>query len=381
MDTVKTVLKWCFMLTKRLYKKPAFILLLLMIPLIVGIYSIVAQEESGVMTIAVACEEGNDPFSEEVAKSFLDSSELILFVYVESENAATEMVRMQKADAAWIFSAELKNKLKAYISSEHLSEPLVRVVVRENTVSIMLANEKLSGTIFKHCARMYYLYCLQQNAQYLGALTEEEILAKFDSAEITDQLFAYYDIDGNQKKANEPSENYLLTPLRGLLGIIIVLCGMATALYYMEDEASGLFSWLSAGSKGAVEFGYQAISVGNISAAVLLSVLLAGLYQSVFNEIIVAVLFVLCCASYCQMLRAIFARIKTLAIFIPVLVVLMVALCPVFYDFAAFRFVQLLFPPTYYIHSAYNSAYIGYMLVFTLLCQMISWLIRKVKGT
>lgn len=380
MKTIIVFLKWCYMLTKRLYKKPGYVFLLLLIPVVVGIYSVTAQEDSGIMTIVVAQEDENDSFSAELVDSFIDSSPIILFVKADSCEKAVELVSMQKADAAWIFPADIEQRLHGFLQSENGSEALVRVVVRENTIPIMLANEKLSGTMFQYCARMYYLQYLRQNAEYLSEVTDEEILSYYDSAVIGEQLFSYYNINGVEQKTEDMSANYLLTPVRGILGVLIVLCGMGTALFYMEDDAAGVFSWLHIKRKPFVEFGYQLISAMNISFVALVSLAVSGLAESLIIEIPAMLLFCICSASFGQLLRTLFGNQKILAIFLPLLVVVMIAVCPVFYDLAALRYLQLLFPPTYFVNTLYNPDYALFMLLYICLCHLICGIARKIRN-
>ena len=64
----------------------------------------------------------------------------------------------------------------------------------------------------------------------------------------------------------------------------------------------------------------------------------------------------------------------TAGVMIPLLIVAMLLVCPVFFDLGALRMVQFLLPPTYYINGVYNTRYILYMAVYTLGCGSLYWL-------
>ena len=53
---------WFWLLTKRLYKKPAFLAILVLIPVLTFCYKAATQADSGVMTVALA-QEGKDPLA------------------------------------------------------------------------------------------------------------------------------------------------------------------------------------------------------------------------------------------------------------------------------------------------------------------------------
>lgn len=373
MKRINNAFMWCFMLSKRLYKKITFVVLLLLIPVTVLAFGKAAEEESGVLTILLSQEDPSDSFSANVINDFLDSSELILFKKVDDSSEAERLVQIEKADAAWIFPKDMEDKIQEFITDDAYPKSFVRVVVREETVPIMLANEKLSGALFKYCARFYYLYYMRQNADFLDVLSDEELLSYYDSAQISDQLFEYYSMNESGGSKRTEHVNYLLSPMRGLLGVIIVLCGLATALYYIHDDRSGTFAWLDSRKKPILEMGYQLISVFNVSIVALICLCCLGVSVSLVRELVVLILYALCCASFCQMIRVLCGSIRIVGTLLPLLTVLMIAVCPVFYDFAALRSLQILLPPTYFVNAVYNIHFIWYMLIYTVICQIVSF--------
>jgi hypothetical protein len=68
------------------------------------------------------------------------------------------------------------------------------------------------------------------------------------------------------------------------------------------------------------------------------------------------------------MLRRYCRSMRVLATLIPLLVVAMLAICPVFLDIAPLHMLQRLFPPTYYINAVYNSSQLINMVIYTLIC-------------
>ena len=61
----------------------------------------------------------------------------------------------------------------------------------------------------------------------------------------------------------------------------------------------------------------------------------------------------------------------------PVLVVVMLVVCPVFFDLGVLRQVQDLFPPTYFVNAAYNGRYLLYLPVYSLALGGFYWLAGK----
>ena len=94
------------------------------------------------------------------------------------------------------------------------------------------------------------------------------------------------------------------------------------------------------------------------------------------------VLYSVCCTVFCLLVKRIFGSIKLYGAIIPLFIVIMIAVCPIFFDFRSFLGVQLIFPPTYYVNAAYDSKYLLYMVAYSvfgiILCFLLDAL-QKIK--
>lgn len=363
---------WFWMLSKRLFKKPSFLVILLLIPAVIFFYGKAAQDESGVMTVVLTQEDSTEPISCEIIDTLVGSSPLIRYKYMDSIVDAEEQVRVGGADAAWIFPAQMEEKIQSFITSKVAPEPIVRVITRENNVAIMLSSEKLSGVLYKYCARAYYLHYMREKTDAELNYSDEEILQFYDEALIGDQLFSF----SSTGSESEVENNYLLTPMRGLLGVIIALCGLATAMYYEQDNEKGTFSYLPAEKKVLAEVSYQLVSAIDISAVAMICLAVLGACSHVGKELLTMILYIICVVSFSMLTRVIFGGLRGIGTAMVLLVVLMIAICPVFYDFAVLRAAQLFFPPTYYVNAVFNVDYMILMPIYSIICLMLTALIR-----
>ena len=374
--SVKKAFIWFLMLTKRLYKKASFLAILVLIPIVVLAYGQAAKSDSGILTVALAAEDINDPVSKEIIEQLIDSSPLIRYVVCDTAMEAEEFVRMFRVDAAWVFLDHTGQRIHDFISDSSERRPIVQVITREKNLAIMLAGEKLSGILFSKCARAYYLYYLRGSVDELAAYSDEEILSHYDGALIGDQLFSFTNTTGDEGVSN--TDNYLLSPMRGLLGVIIILCGLATAMYYTKDNAGGMFAFLPIRKKAFAEFGYQSVSLINITIVAFISLCILGVSVDLAKELLILVMYCLCAISFCVLVRVCCHKLRSLGTAMVLLTVLMIAVCPIFYDFSALRTLQLLFPPTYFVNAAYNFSYYWNMVAHTILCAGLSWAVRVV---
>lgn len=365
---------WIFLLSKRLYKKATFLVILALIPALVVGYSALAQEDSGILTVALA-QEGSDPLVLQIWAELHESSQLIRFVDCDSPAAAEQLVRAGKADSAWIFPADLQWAMERFAASWSDRDALVRVLEREENVTLMLAREKLGGILFKYCAPEVYLDFARDNYPELEGLSDEALLEYYDAVHIPGNLFSFED---REDSGAAEASSYLTTPVRGLLGVVIVLCALAAAMYYVQDRALGTFAWAPEGRLPMIELGCQLIAIFNVALVAWIALALSGMAASFFRELLILVLYALCTASFAMLVRRLCGGLRGLGTLLPLLVVVMLVVCPVFFDLGALRELQYLFPPTYYVGAVYHHRYLAYMALYTAVAGALYWVTGKI---
>ena len=355
-----------FLLTKRLYRKPLFLAILLLIPLLTFGYSAIAKADSGFMTVALSQKDPADPLGQQIIEDLMSSSPLIRFLLCDTPEEAEEMVAYGKADSAWIFDADLQNKVCAFVKNPVSRNAFVQILEREQSVTLLLTHEKLSGLIFTYLSPDIYLQYIRKNIPELSQVSDEELLMHYNAVSLDDTLFAFA-----TQKENPSAQSYLLTPVRGLLAVVTLLCGLSSAMFYTEDVKQGLFSRIPLKKLPAAEFLCQTITVGNIAVVATAALFLAGLNGSLWKELGLLIVYIPCVSLFAMVLRRLFPSIRTLGIVTPLLIVVALCACPVFLDLIPLRTFALLLPPTYFIRGAYDAAYIGYMVCHCGICAML----------
>lgn len=377
---MKRLFRWFFMLNKKLYKKASFVIMLMLIPVLITAFNFVAKEDSGFLHIVLAQIDTSDELSSQVIEELLNEESIIRFSYAESEKEAINCVRNGDADEAWIFNSNLKQCVNEFCASDFdKNKTAVNVVAKEQNVFLRVANEKLSATMYKHYAKSYYINFARTNVSSLDSLSDDELSAYFDNITLNEDLFVFASVDSDSAHNSTMDTNYLTSPIRGLLSILVVICGIAAAIYYMQDEKSGTFSWVKESNRIYVAFACIMIATLNITSVVFISLLCTGLTVSVLKELISFILYALCVAVFCLLIKQIFSSIRMLASIIPPLTVIMIALCPVFFDLRKLTALQLIFPPTYYVNVMYNNMYLLYMVIYTIVCFALCQLLQKLR--
>ena len=351
---------YLWLLTKRLYKKPAFLALLVLIPLLVVAFGGAAQEESGVVTVALY-------LPEDASHLHLDS-QLIRYLSCSTPEEAEDQVRYGKADAAWVFPEDWRQRLEAFCQAK--DRPIVAVFQRENTSLLRLATEKLSGALAVEAGPILY----EQFAKEIGLeLSEEALMAYYENAAPESGLFRFSEAE------TALPVTYLTAPVRGLLAVVALLAALAAAMFFTEDLQKGTFAAVSYSGLPLLEAGCQLICLAQVAAVSLLALTLSGMAAASGRELASAALYMLCCGSFAMALRRLFPKNEGLGGLLMPLTVTVIGICPVFFDLGFLRPIQLLLPPTYYIHSLTDGRYLAYMALYTALCAVLCLLPGRKK--
>ena len=369
-------LRWAWLLTKRLYKKTSFLLILLLIPLAVFGLGMMAQEDHGMLHVLLVQKDPSDPVSSSVTARLRENEGLIRFSSCATPERAEELVLHGKADGAWILEADLSRKIAASVSDPSEGAGLVSVLERESTVTLRLAREQLCGVLFECCSQQMFLDYVRSYSEGAKNVSDEILLEHYHNAfTAVEDLF---EISYADTAASAGGIDYLTAPVRGILSVIIALCSLASGIWFLQDLRSGLFSWLSFRKVKFVELGYQCLTALNLCAVCLVALYVAGLGGDLLREVLVLLLYCLCVSFFGCFLRALFWSVRILALALPLFALLMIACCPVFFSLpGSLAWVSYLFPPTYYLRGTGDGAFLLWMMLYSFLLWGASrWLSR-----
>ena len=361
---MKTFLKWIFFLSKRLYKKVTFLVLLLLIPLSALALKLASAEDSGFVRVALVNEAKGNAFSENLIEDLRSSTRLLRFTVYDTEDDALKAMYGNKVDSVWIFPEELEEKIERYVESRSGNDSFIRVLQKEDSVINRMALERLSGTIYPHLSRKIFLNYIRGSDRFdLNDMTDEELFAYYDQFYSEDPLFSFDYPDGGTADPKEPV-HFLTAPIRGMLAVIVMLCGMAAAMLFSQDEKRGVFAWAKPSSRFWISIASQLTAVAGTAIMMFFAVFFLGANVSFLRETGILLLFILNATLFCTVLQQGIKRVNVLATTVTILTVLMLIVCPIFFDTRMFKIPQLLFPVTYYIQSAYNNTYLLYSLLY-----------------
>lgn len=373
MGKFKRALMWFLLLNKRLFKKPGFFIILLFIPVLVfAVNFIVQKEESSMMQIVLVQEDRNDPVSSKIVGDLLEETGLISFFEVSSSMQARKMVKTGEASAAWIFPEDMQSRLDKVVEYPNEKNYVIEVIEREETVVLLLTHEKLVGTVFDYCARDLYIDFIRKNVEGLENINDETLLEHYDNIEVEgEDLFEANYYNSDRDATQDVKGSYLTAPIRGLLAVLMVLCGFATAMFFVQDDERGTFSHVSERTKPFVAFGYHIIPVLLSSIFVFAAFCVLGITTSVWYELVSMALYIPCIGIFCMIIRLLCRNLKVLCSIIPVLLLTIIVASPVFFDFVSLRYIQVFLPTFHYLSATFDIKYLLYMVVYFMSASIV----------
>ncbi len=375
MAQLKKLFLWYLLLNKRFLKKSGLLVILIIIPMLSFALNIVALEDSGIITIALATENKNDPQNQKVISEITKDSRFIKFLLPETSSDAENLVREGKCDAAWILPDNLTQKLSDFVSKK---QSVVRILEREETIPLMLAREKLNGALFKTCASSLYIKFSREKVSELSGFSDAELMEYYNKISSNGDLFEFYYTNEAHSAKDATEASYLVTPVRGLMAIMLVLSGLAAAMFYSADDKKGTFAWVSQKKKPFVAGVFHLIPVSLTAVALLISLYFSGLWVGFFREILIVFLYLICIIVFCMIVRLLCVSSKMLAAVTPIMMLSFIVVCPVFLDIKLFRPIGLFLPTYHYLSAVHNNKFIGFMIIYALVGTAVYFLLSKI---
>lgn len=344
-----------------------------MIPILIPIARVAMTQESGMLTVALCSEDPENATVNEIIDSLVKDESILRFCVYSSPEEAQTAVKKQKADVAWIFSENFEKKIDDYLKKES-TKPFITTFIRENTIPIQLANEKLFAAVYPHISYEIYDRFVTENIAEDKGITEKTVKKYYDDMQNNGSLIKMKKLDSDESV--DEDKNYLLAPMRGMLALIIMFCGFAGAMYFLRDQAEGKYDWLSYKKRMAPAFGSCLAAISISAIAVLAALFISGMAAGGIREIPAMIMYVFCAAGFCLILCTLFRTAGKLGATIPFFMIIMLVVCPIFFSVNFGEKIRLLFPVYYYLRAVYDGVYLIYMLLYSLITYSMAYLLN-----
>lgn len=355
---------WFWMSCKRFLRKPAFLGMLLLFPLVCFFIRSTEKKEQTVIAVAVCAlsDESGDSLESALASRLIAQSEagatgLFRFYRCETEEQLRDEVASRRAESGYVLESGLRERLDTGTFKRS-----IRVYAAPSTVTAELSAEVVLAELIAAYDRELFSDYVREAGLFdqiappgsAGrAKLADEAGALYDKWSSNDSTFRFaYEWTDRAGAVAETHENRVF-PVRGLVAVYVFVTGLYSAVMSIRDERKGLFLSISYRYRTSSRVAALAGPVCLAAASGLLALGASGAVQDPVRELLVMAVYVLMIAAFSWALRLVCRREEILCGLIPFFLVGSLVFCPVFVDAARFlpelRLVERLFLPGYYL--------------------------------
>ncbi|BCZ44893.1 hypothetical protein psyc5s11_09600 [Clostridium gelidum] len=337
---------------KRLIKNPAFICMLIILPLLITMFSKVDTKEEKRIIVGIYHEE--EQLSKLICENLQDKDGYIKFLIYDNKAEMIEDVETKKLECAYIFPLDFQNRLDNYKIKK-----CITCIESPSTILSSLSDEVVFAGIIGEYGKNIAVDFAKENNIVVGdgASNSENIARNYELFNTPEKTFSidykYIETDeGNSAGIKDGTNTYAI---RGIVSVLILISGLFGAIKWFEDEKIGLYS--SFNSEAKVIIGFISILAPTMLMAIsgIITIYLSNTYTYMSIEIIAMGLYVLLVCGFSYLLKLIVKSGTDICVMLPVITIGSLIFCPVFIDASKFipfiSWINKLFPPFYYLNG------------------------------
>lgn len=349
---------WLF--TKRLAKRPMYLAILLLMPIVTLLLSKSQEGESVGIKAYLYTEQENLDFVQELLEA---GPGIITFAMAESEEALKQAVLAKEADCGYVFSADFADRL---VTDDWKRS--VRLYCGEDVMIPMLVNEVVYTAVFRAYSENTFM-------DYAGTVFTEAAGGSLEAQKQAGELlnvyltngstfsFSYHGTMPQADQLSNESEKMLqeeqqeaalmenVVPVRGMLALFMMLCACCGLVDYKRDREAGRLVW----TRHRLLTQLMMILLPAMVAAIisLLCLFASGVWNGTIIEITNVIIYICLLAAYTVLWGVVFRSEHAVVASIPFLLLATILFCPIFWNLKSvlpiFQVMEKLFPVSWYL--------------------------------
>lgn len=342
------ILIWFRLSCKRQLKRPVFVLLLVLLPVLVyGAGRLEQQDETGISIALYGEDEG---ITEAIIEKLVSSQGMFTFYKSESKEALETEVASRKAECGYVFSEGLEEKLDSRTFKRSIG-----VYSAPSTVTASLSTEVVFSAVIE-------IYGRELLEDYM---TSSQLFAEFEAVDVwaeTEALYDKYYQNGSTfsfryetlgRGPEETGTTKAVFPVRGITAVYIFVTGLFSAVMLCADEKRGLFIPVAWPVRVWCKLASMLAPVALASISGFCGLWLSGKLEGTGMEIGAMAVYGLAVVLFGYLMKLLVPNPVILSSMLPFFILGSLILCPVFLDVRQWvpqaEILSRLFLPYYYL--------------------------------
>ncbi|MBO4484422.1 MAG: hypothetical protein J5738_03445 [Lachnospiraceae bacterium] len=375
---------WILLMTKRLMKKPSFIIILVLLPVILVMYRFIITEDDATIRACIYVPEGSEEFTTKLADDLVTADFQAKFYLVDSEDDLYSDVIAGRAEVGYILPKDIRER---FLTKNW--DGAVTMVVSDSSQMAPFVNEFVTVVIYTDMMEEYITDYLVNRSGLtfedgdIRPLIRESLRKHAGSGSLFD--ISYRDYYKNEEVSREEvmSENYLMKPIRGTVALFVLLAGLAGLVFWFQDNAEGRFKVMSHEKRPVINYGSLLLPTALSAIVGMVCIIIAGLCGNIFLEFLTMLLYVIFVTGVCEIIRVIVPNVNAVCAAIPILAIASYLCCPILIDLKkvlpVVSYLRKILPPDYYLET-FNGTALWVLAVATAVVTLVSVGLEKVQN-
>lgn len=310
---------------KQTIKKPAIIGLLLIIPLIAVVIKLIMPTASDELRItALYYLDADNDETENLYDALEDYDGLFVFEPADSKQQLINAVEKGQAECGYIIDSEIYEKM-----AKHKYRDSIQVVVNDNTTLMPVINETLYSIIFPTATKADVTEYLENDSlvspYYKDIFSDDTIDELFDTYFTNGSTF-HFEYNGEPDDYTFTNESILLSPLRGILALLILIAGFSGGLAFYKEAENPVFALKR------VRLAFIVVPIILLSISAIISLIIGGIFTSILTELSALLLYDLLCTVICFIMSLVIKKGSLYAGILPVIILGCLVFTPIIID-------------------------------------------------
>ena len=336
-----------FLLTiKQAIKKPIILILMLISVILSFAFKKISDSKTEMAITAGFYLENEEGTYKDLKVDLLSFDGLIDFVYYDDMNKMIDDVKSYKLECGYVIDGDMFSKMM-----DNKITALIHVIKSNKTTMDSVINEALYSNVFPHISYLgvsdYLMNDSGISEQYKEGLFDESTINKLFKTYQESGSGYQFSYEGEPQDYKITKEEIFLSPVRGILCLIVLISSFAGAYTFYKENENPVFTMKR------VRIVYITVPVIFTSIVSLISLFLSHTSTNLIKEIFVMLLYSLICIIYTLIISSIIKKEVAFASLLPIIVIASIICTPILFDLSEFvpliRYLKYLWPTNYYL--------------------------------
>lgn len=382
---MKRTITFFSLYSKRLFKKPAFVIILLLMPVLTIILSKIIDESDDTLRVGLVQLDDN-PVIAEVIKELTSAEKIAQFYVAESEAELKEEILRDETECGFVF------KEGAYESMlTEKNDPVITMYDSSKSTVTDYMKETVFASIFERLSRDRLVTYID-GKDYMKPVDKEsrdEYMTERYNAYIEEGgVFEVYYTNGDERVQSDTTEvagdkSYLKKPIYGFLAIFVMIAALSGAVFYAIDARDGIYKTLSYKERPYVNL--VTVVIPTVLALVVsyICVLVCGIGDGALREGLKSISYGVILIGCANLLRSLIANEVILCSVLPMLTVVSFVCCNIIVNtafyFQPIEYIRWFLPANYYLETVKSVSGIALTVAIGLVLTVLGIIIDKRK--